>query len=334
MRMTSKYSGERGAVAVIVALCSVVLVSFAAIVIDAGSLWQTRRNMVTATDAASLGAAADYSRGTNGCATTAATLLTANKSGAALDSCSSQNGNAADSGYVTVRGSTNVLFTFAGVLGINNKNVRSTTTAEWGKPAGAIGLRPIGLCLTSNALMTAWLNLPTGPTGTSGTIRIPFVSAQTNPCGNASGNWGVADFDGGDNSNNDTKTWLEGGYPGTVSMGSNVPGNTGAISGSLSNQLAFLAASGASFALPVFDAISGNGSNATMHIVAVVNVQLVAYKITGAVATHYLDLIFSKAVIQGTCCGTGLDTGARVIRICDIDTLAPDTSSRGCGTNA
>ncbi|MSO36943.1 MAG: hypothetical protein EXQ69_01685 [Acidimicrobiia bacterium] len=195
-----------------------------------------------------------------------------------------------------------------------------------------MGLRPIALCLTANPLMTSWLNLPAGPTGTSGTIRIIFANPQTNPCGNASGNWGVADFDGGNNSNNDTRTWLEDGYPGTVAIGSNVPGNTGAISNSLGSQLAFLAASGASFALPIFDSIAGNGSNATMHIVAVVNVKLVAYKITGSVQTRYFDLIFSKGVIQGKCCGTGLDTGTRVIRICDIDTLAPDTSSRGCGT--
>src|SRR5262249_40137639 len=152
---------EKGVVAVIVAIVAVVLFAAAAYAIDSGNLWQTRRNMVTATDAAALAAAEGYALGNDGCST-APSVLTQNRGDAQLDSCA-PSGTDTHGGYVTVSGHTTVNYSFAGIFGLTNKQVDSATTAEWGIPTGAIGLRPIALCETATPELKQWLNLPTGP---------------------------------------------------------------------------------------------------------------------------------------------------------------------------
>jgi len=321
---------ESGAIAVIVALVSIVLFAGAAFAIDAGNVWQTRRQMVTASDASALAAAGRYAEGGDGCATTAAATLAANRGDATLEDCLPAAGT--DEGHVTVRGSTTADFTFAGVFGLDDTEVESATTAEWGIPSGVRGLRPFGLCIDANQQLKTWLNLPAGPTGPSGTVEITYGKAQPDACGtDAPGNWGVLDLDGGSNSNADTKEWTLNGYPGTVSVGDLVAGDTGAFSNSLNSELATLKASGDLFPLPVFDQVSGNGSNARFRIRAFVYVRLLAYKTTGSQANRSLTLQFDRGVVAGTCCGSGPDTGVRVVRICDVDTTAPDTTDpRAC----
>lgn len=322
---------ERGAVAVIVAICSVLIFGFAAFAIDAGQSWATRRHLVTAADGAALASAGDYALGKAGCATAAGDYVSSNYSSASLDGCSASID--AKSGHVTVEASRTVDYAFARIFGLNTKKIRAVTTAEWGMPSGVSNLRPFGLCINANLPMQQWLNYPSGPTGNSGTIRITYGKSQPDACGtNVPGNWGIQDFDGGSNSNNDIKDWTLNGYPGLVSIGQNIPGDTGAFSNSLNSELNYLKTTGQAFALPVFDTAAGNGSNAQFHIVAFVFVKLIDFKANGAEAARYLDLVFTRGVVSGTCCSeTGIDTGVRAIRICDVNTLTPNTSDpRAC----
>ena len=60
---------ERGAVAVVVAICGIMIFGFAAYAIDSGRLWSDRRHLITAADAAALGSAKDYATGASGCQT-------------------------------------------------------------------------------------------------------------------------------------------------------------------------------------------------------------------------------------------------------------------------
>ena len=62
---------QRGAVAVIVAICAVMLFGFAAYAVDSGHLWAARRGLITAADGAALASAKDYAIGKPGCATAA-----------------------------------------------------------------------------------------------------------------------------------------------------------------------------------------------------------------------------------------------------------------------
>jgi Flp pilus assembly protein TadG len=321
---------------VIVAICAVMLFGFAAYAIDAGNAWQTRRHIVTAADAAALAAAADYATGVadsaGDCDDAAEEYLDKNVDGAVLLTCS-PSGVGQDTGHVTVQGETTANFTFAGIFGIDDTDIDAITTAEWGIPTGVSGLRPFGLCLYANAQLEAWLNLPTGPTGQSAPIEITYSKAQPDACGsNVPGNWGVMDFDGGSNSNADTKDWTRNGYPGEISIPSTIHGDTGAFSNSLNSELSLLRTSGAFFGLPVFDSATGNGSNARLRVIAVVYVKLVDFRTTGSQAQRSLTLVFDRGVLEGRCCGNAIDTGARALRICDVNTLSPNTSdkSRAC----
>ena len=59
----------------IVAICSLMFGFAACGAVDTGNAWQTRRNMVTASDAAALAAAGAYAVGQSGCAEVAAEYL-------------------------------------------------------------------------------------------------------------------------------------------------------------------------------------------------------------------------------------------------------------------
>jgi hypothetical protein len=225
--------------------------------------------------------------------------------------------------------------TAGGVFGMADKQVESATTAEWGIPSSAIGLRPIGLCETATPELKQWLNLPAGPTGPTTTpVKITLSNAQPDPCrdsnGNVAGNWGLV-FGDGNNSTNDTVDWLLKGYPSEVSVGEEVHANTGAFSGSVRSALETLRANQTWFPLPVFDRVNGgSGNNATYHVIAFVFVQLVDFDVSGAQANRFITVNLDRGVIQGACCVSGPDTGVRAVRICDVDTTDPNTSSLAC----
>jgi Flp pilus assembly protein TadG len=323
---------ERGAIAVIVAICSIMLFGFAAYAIDAGNAWQTRRNMVTGSDAAALATANAYARGQTGCNAVASDYLDRNVDGSSLVTCV-PHGAGSDAGYVTVRGETTAEYAFAGIFGMDDSDVRATTTAEWGIPKGVSGLRPFGLCLHANAQLAAWLNLPSGPTGPSpAPITITYAKSQPDSCGGrVPGNWGVLDFDGGSNPTGEIREWTLNGYPGEIAIPSDIAGQPGAFSNSINSELQALQDSGGYFGLPIFDTGEANGNNASFHVIAVAYVKLVDFKTNGNQNGRHLTLLFDRGVLEGSCCSTtGIDTGVRALRICDVDTLSPDTSDKGC----
>jgi hypothetical protein len=305
----------------------VVIIAFAADAIDAGRAWASRRHLVTAADAGALAGGQGYAEGSNGCSS-AGSSVDANFDSATMTAC---NPKAVDAtrGYVTVQAKTTLNDAFATVFGQKSKDLLATTTAQWGIPRSIAGLRPFGLCIQANQQLADWL---AHPVVTSAVDRITSGTDQPGACGSAPGNWGVVDFDGGANSNNDTKTWTLSGYPGSVSVGDTLSRDTGAISNALDAGLGYLKSSGGTFAVPVFDTITQPGANARMHIVAFVLIKLVDYQVTGNQAARYLDVVFTNCIVSGPCCAVGgVDTGARAIRICDVNMLAPDTSDpRAC----
>jgi hypothetical protein len=303
-----------------VAVITVVLIGSAAFAVDAGSLWSSHRRLRTSTDAASLAAAQSYAEGVDGCDGIADTYADANDPDATVTDC--QNHPNGDAGYVTVTAERTVDLEFAGIFGFNETDIASTTHAMYGFPTGAAGMRPMGLCAEAHPDLVAWLNLPTGPTGDSGPIRIAYNKDHPDACGDdAPGNWGMLDFNGGDNSNAETKQWISNGYPETVPLSPpRIPGDTGAFSPSIASNLAGML--NQQFTLPIFDNVTGTGQNATFDLVAFVWVKLVAYDVNESQPNRYLELEFqAHEVIQGTCCGSsgGTDTGVRAVRICATD---------------
>ena len=319
---------DRGFSIAFVAINLVVLLGMAALVIDLGNGWRTRRALIPATDAAALAAAQDYVNGDDGCALSAGTYLTNNEANAGLVSCTPFLYNA-DQGRVSVTGTHNVDTWFAPVIGLGDYPVDSVSTAVWGPPATVTCLRPIGLCIEGSAALASVIN---NPPASETLIRIDYSKDQPDACGGASipGNWGTVDFDGGANSNADTKDWVLNGYPGEVSFANHpvtscagephcYEGDTGALAG-IGNELNQLQSSGIYFTLPVFNFIENPGANASMHLMGVVRVRLIDFRVNGPQHNRYFDLLVKPGLITGTCCGGGSGAaGNKVIALCGVD---------------
>jgi len=143
-KITCLITNQRGASLVLVALSLVVLMGFAAFCVDAGMLFKTRREMVTAADAAALAGAKQLMM-TNGSDTTGA-VISAQTYGA---------NNKAESTDVSIEGAVdsndqkvvavthrNMDFAFAKVLGLSNKNVTARAMADWSYITQAMTLVP------------------------------------------------------------------------------------------------------------------------------------------------------------------------------------------------
>ena len=78
---------ERGSVSVLLAVCMAVVIGAGAIVIDAGQIWSSRRELVTAADAAAFAAAAAYAEYGDGCTSIAASYVAANTDSGSMASC-------------------------------------------------------------------------------------------------------------------------------------------------------------------------------------------------------------------------------------------------------
>jgi Flp pilus assembly protein TadG len=324
---------DRGAIAITAALCLTVIFGFTALSVDLGNQWQHRRGLITSTDAAALAAAQEYALGGTGCDVVAGSYVTANNSDATMNACTPSPLANDVSGSVKVAAETTVNYLFAPVIGFNQKVVTSSTTARWGIPKALNGLRPLGLCdvaLDGVAEYMAWLSA--GLVGSSEPAKIPYGKSNANDCNggsNVPGNWGILDFDGGSNSNNDTKEWVENGFPGAISTDDWVEGDPGAFSPSLAASLDALMDVG-TFGLPLFSQASGNGANATFEVSSFVSVTLVGYKVNGSSSSRYLEVIFERATLTGECCdNSAVDRGVRVMQICATEATDPTLACAG-----
>jgi hypothetical protein len=312
---------ERGAVAVIVAIVGTVLFGFAGLAVDLGNLWESRRHLVTATDAAALAAAQAYGMGDDGCRSFADDYVAFNYPAASVDE---ERGGCTHTGLGTSRGSVTVPaeapvdFKFAGVLGQAGKtDVRSSTTAGWFIPSGMPWLRPFALCKDHPAV-EAWI---ASPWGVSEPVKVSYgkSSNRTGDCGEADGNWGVLDFDGGSNGMDDTWEWTENGYREVVHIGDEVAGDPGAFSQGVSTGLDALIAGGGLMSIPLFDSVTDDGNSASFHIYGFISAEVVGYRTTGPDDGRYLEIRFLRMVVSGECCATGPDTGTFAVHICDVD---------------
>ncbi len=304
--------GEEGAAAIVIAVCTTVLFGAAAIVIDAGDVWQERRQLTAATDAAALAAAQDEALGTDGCATSAGPYLDSNSPGSAVTACVASSSGV--SGQVQVDGQIVVVHSLAKVLGRDQTVVDASSTAEYGVPSGVFGLRPFALCNQSPGYL-AWL---ASGHSTTQVFRIYYDKDQPDHCGNdAAGNWGLVDFNGGSNSTSETSSWVANGYPGLVSAPAWYPGDPGAFS----NTLPIGSLVGQEIHLPVFDDVNDSGgSNVQFHLEGFVSLTILGYKSNGPEAGRYLEIRFNSGVASGVCCDNGAtDTGLRVVTLCAVE---------------
>ncbi len=185
--------------------------------IDLGNGWQSRRHLVTATDAAALAAAQDYAIDLDGCTNQAATYVNNNFADATMVSC--VLGGSPGAGWVTVTADVDVTTRFAGVIGAGDYDVSSASTARWGTTRTVGGLRPLSLCAKAFGI-ESWLDDPQEEL----TVRVDYTKDGDHPeCDSGQngvpGTWGMMDFNGIAGGNNDSKEWILTGYPDLVQGG-------------------------------------------------------------------------------------------------------------------
>jgi hypothetical protein len=303
---------ERGVAAPLLAVFLVVLLGLAAMVIDYGSLWQHRRQMVTATDAAALAAAQEYAIGGNGCDASVARAYYDRNAPANADAPACTPGTQ----QVRVDGSVTVEYGFGRILGLDSQAIVSSTTASWQQPSSVKGLRPLGLCLSVLRRLNA------SPPRSGQRVTIPWNNSQPDDCSTAGNNipggWGYIDFNGGGNGGNEIEAWTADGYDQPVSPGVYEP-FTGSHS-NLQSTIEGLISDGQCVALPVYERASGNGNNIRYRVVDFATVVFTGVRFTGSPNNRFLSFQFTPCVVQGDGTnGGGVDYFPRVIRICRVD---------------
>lgn len=129
-RLIERRGRERGAVAVVVAISTVVLLGFAALAIDLGAAYSDRQQLQNGADAGALAIAESCQSGL--CVDTADKYAKANKlDGMAIGKVVSATGNT-----VTVEASSTHTNWFGAVVGLPTTELSARASAEWGYPSG------------------------------------------------------------------------------------------------------------------------------------------------------------------------------------------------------
>lgn len=156
---------EEGAAAVFVAFVLVVVFGAGMLAIDAGSLWTTRRQVITATDSAALAAVAHFAENTgvacsnpNAATPEAQTLLDENEAVMTGTPEVKPTCPGGRSGSVRVEATREVPLFFAPLFGRTSSQAASSATAEWGPTNIGTGIRPIAVCV-ADPHVVEWIAL-------------------------------------------------------------------------------------------------------------------------------------------------------------------------------
>lgn len=298
---------ESGAVIAYFALIMAVLLGVSGFVVDGGRLWNQRRALVVATDAAVLAGAWDGALGLDPC-TKALEYVYLNTSTVSNPSCiQSPSGRA---GVVEVSAERDVGYTFASLLGIDGGTARGSTAAIW-TPEPLPGARPFVICEDASAELKTWLANPVS----SFTMRLYMASdhsvAICSADGSAPGNWGVIDFDGGNNSTGEINEWLANGYSAGIYTSESTescfvvpsgcyPGSPGSISNSFTPGIQALYNSGSGEYVPTifYRSAESQGSNLLFRFTKVALARLTDYQVNGKNEKRFVEFEFQPGLLR------------------------------------
>lgn len=281
---------DHGAVAVIVAVFTVVILGAAAFVVDYGYAYANRRALSTAADGAALAGARELQIRRTGNQTCAQLLSSANQTAAAtsaadigrqagLDDASIATTITCDSvGNVIVEATatTESPAFFGDIYGEDDYSLTRSARAIVAPVSYVTGLRPLSICVTDADSMMAQVT----SAGAGGAISVTLDKTSDTVCTTSgSGNWSRVDFDG----SGDLVNWIANGYSGPISLatdgttqlqaitGNNWPsGMTEALTGLLDRVIT----------VPVYTLATGTGSNVEYTVIGFLAAKLCGWQKT------------------------------------------------------
>ncbi len=265
---------ESGQAVVLSVVWMVVLLGMAGLVIDVGSWYRSQRNLQSQADAAALAGAQELPTDVSTAGGLAVTY--AQKNGFTLPpSGITITGTVVPDDSITVKVDKNAPTFFSKVFGVATVPVRAEATARNELMGQARYVAPITVNITHP--MLAGVNCPCFNEPTS--LPLSRLSAP--------GAFGLLDLDNGKgNGASMLGDWIQNGYNGYLGLG-NYSSNTGAKFNSSNVDDALDARIGTVLMFPVYDTLTGQGTNAVYHVIAWVGFRLSGYAVQGNGGTIY-----------------------------------------------
>lgn len=317
MHLLNNSENDRGSVLAVTAIALLPIVMILAVVVDGGQAYLQKQQVQAAAEATVMSASRTWAETGAPCASSSMLLADANAGANSSPTCSTTGTRS--SGVTTVGVSRSTSTRFGSLLGRAAPVMSATASAAVGAPNGITGLRPLALCINNPAVKT-WRD--SGFTSTA-VIRTYFeggsVGSGTNSCGSAvPGNWAVLDYAGGSSSNATTKEWVLSGYPGSITVPSQVWGNPGIVSGSIGLETLI----GRTMIVPIFDTAINNGSNSLYSLVSFAGLTVVGTKLNGTASSRYMDVRFSRVTTGAASLSTDVpNLGTVTWKLCSYDGL-------------
>jgi Flp pilus assembly protein TadG len=290
--MTFCRKNERGQAIVLTVLSLVVIMGMAALVLDVGAWFHTKRQLQATSDAAALAGAQ---------------ALPGDPSGAkamAMDYANQNGGNVLGADIVvtstygpndtiSVKGQKTETGVFSKVLGINTANIDASAKARVDQPVRARWVAPITVN-QAHPLIRGTSNCPCFGQMTT----LPLGKASGGARQDAPGAFNMVNLDGtrGGISPATLADWMLRGYDGYLGLG-DYYSDPGAKFNSSQMQSALAQRKNSVLLFPVYDTLTGNGANAHYHVIGWIGFYMTDYDARGSGGT--LTGYFTEFIAQG-----------------------------------
>jgi len=282
--MIARLRNESGQAVLMTVLFLAVLIGVAAMSVDVGSWYRQQRQAQATADAAALAGAQALPADPTQAQDLASQYATANGGGVLPTGGITLRSDFEPNDTVVVKVSKDVPSFFANIFAIDHATVTATAAARAGVPEQVNGVAPI--------VVNKLHPLLSGPGCPCFNVPTTLPLGKTG----APGAFALVDLNGGSNANGDLASWIQNGYDGFLSIGDYLS-NTGAQFSSSNVQSALGDRLGTELLFPVYDKLSGGGSNAAYEIIGWVAFHLTSFDTSGN--TGDLSGWFTKVIWNG-----------------------------------
>ena len=285
---------ERGQAIVLMTLSLVVILGMAALVLDVGNWFHTKRRLQGTADAAALAGAQQLPDDPSGAQTMA--MSYANQNGGDVASANiTVSSTVLPNDTISVRARKTDPGFFSGVLGIASADIDARAKVRVGPPAQARYVAPMVVYCGQDLIQNC--DGKTVPTfGVPTTLPYDKMGAP--------GAFGMLNLDGGNGTpgSSTEADWILKGFDKYLGLGA-YNSDPGAKFSSSNIQDALSARVGSVLLFPVFKTLKDTGSNAEYDIIGWIGFRLTGFTVTGNNAT--LNGSFTEFIAQGILAGSG-----------------------------